>query len=191
MPQSSRGALRHDLLIGPVGFWSAWPSTVMCRDRFVCVADPANPRLRNGRLSLADLRVLPHAAVHFLEGEQDPAGTAMERLGITPTIALTTTGWLPLLFTIAGTDMVAIVPERLARQVSEAAGVTIAEPPFGDVEIAEAAWWHPARATDPALAWLRTILGELATSLASAEIQPGHGHHDHVPERSAESLPGA
>jgi len=54
--------------------------------------------------------------------------------------------------------MVAIVPERLARRVASAAGVAVVEPPFGHVDLVEAAWWNPMRATDPALTWLRGVL---------------------------------
>jgi hypothetical protein len=45
-----------------------------------------------------------------------------------------------------------------------AARVVVAEPPFGRIELAEAAWWHPMRAADPALAWLHAILTEVAQS---------------------------
>jgi hypothetical protein len=41
----------------------------------------------------------------------------------------------------------------------------VAEPPFGRVELVEAAWWHPMRTADPALAWLRTVLAEVTESL--------------------------
>jgi DNA-binding transcriptional LysR family regulator len=71
---------------------------------------------------------------------------------------VTTVGWLTLPFVVAGSDMVAVVPERLARRLAPAAGVAVIEPPFGDVEMVEAAWWHPMRATDPALTWLRGVL---------------------------------
>lgn len=163
---NSRSPLQHDLLIGPVGFWSGGPAQIICRDRFVCVVDPANSRLRDGGLSLADLAVMPHAAVRYPRAELDPVGSALERIGITPDIAVTTAGWLPLPFVVAGTDMVAAVPERLARRVAQAAGVKVTEGPFGRIEMAEAAWWHPSRATDPALAWLRAVLGEITESFA-------------------------
>jgi hypothetical protein len=39
--------------------------------------------------------------------------------------------------------------------------VMVIEPPFGKIELIEAAWWHPTRATDPAHTWLRTILTEI------------------------------
>jgi DNA-binding transcriptional LysR family regulator len=164
LPGSRRGPLQHDLLVATAGFWPGGRPEVICRDRFVCVVDPANPRLRDGRLSLADLAAMPHAVARKSHAELDKVGTELERHGITPTIAMTTTGWLPLPFVVAGTDMVAAVPERLARRVSQAARVTVTPPPFGEIEFVEVAWWHPVRATDPALAWLRGVLSEIAAS---------------------------
>ncbi len=155
-----RGLPGYDLLIAPAGFRPDGQPEVVLRDRLVYLADPANPRLRDGELSLEDLAALPHAAARLPQAEL--AGAALKRLGVTPTVVLTTGGWLPLPFLIAGTDLIAAVPERLARRVSGAAGVTVSEPPFGTVELIEAAWWHPMRAADPALNWLRAIFREAA-----------------------------
>jgi DNA-binding transcriptional LysR family regulator len=158
-----RGLLQHDLLIAPLGYYRpAGQPQVICRDRVVCVADPGNPRLRDGRLTLADLSVLPHAAARLPHAEEDPVQDALDRLGITPRVVLTTAAWLPIPFRVAGSDMVAIVPERLARRLANAAGVAVIEPPFGQVDLVEAAWWHPMRATDPALTWLRGVLNAAA-----------------------------
>jgi DNA-binding transcriptional LysR family regulator len=165
MQESDRGLLQHDLLIGPLGFRFLGRSEVVFRDRFVCIADPANPRLRDGWLSLADLGELPHAAATFGHAMLNPAERALEELGVRRNVQVSTVGWLSLPFVVAGTDLVAVVPERLARRVAAAAGVVVAEPPFGRVELVEAAWWHPMRAADPALAWLRAVLTKAAASL--------------------------
>jgi DNA-binding transcriptional LysR family regulator len=135
---------------------------VIWRDRLVYVADPGNPRLRDGRLSLADLAAAPHAAARLPYGQPDPAAAALARHGITPDVVVTTDGWLTLPFLVAGTDLVAAVPERLARRVAATAGTTAIDPPFGPIELTETAWWHPMRGTDPALSWLRTTLKEAA-----------------------------
>jgi len=111
------------------------------------------------------LAALPHAAARFPDPGSDPAGMALLQRGITPNVVLTTGGWLPLPFLIVGTGLVAAVPERLARRTAAAAGVTIVEPPFGTVELVEAAWWHPLHATDLALTWLRGIVADVAASL--------------------------
>ena len=158
-----RGLLQYDLLIAPLRYYRpAGQPEVICRDRFVCVADPGNPRLREGRLTLDDLSVLPHAAARLPHAEEDPVQEALDRHGITPRVVLTAAAWLPITFRVAGSDMVAIVPERLARCLADAAGVAVIEPPFGHVELVEAAWWHPLHATDPALTWLRGVLSAAA-----------------------------
>ena len=154
-----------DLLIAPVGFRPGGNPEEACRDRFVYVADPANPRLRDGTLTAGDLRALPHAAARVPYPGTDPVAAALGRLGVTPNVVVTTGGWTPLPFLVAGTDLVAAIPERIARRLAPAAGTTIAEPPFQTTELIEAAWWHPMRATDPALTWLRTILHEVAGQL--------------------------
>jgi DNA-binding transcriptional LysR family regulator len=170
MADGDRGLLGYDLLIGPPRLQSSGQPEVVMRDRLVYVADPANPRLRASadgarRLTVEDLAALPHAAARFPDPGSDPAGMALLQRGITPNVVLTTGGWLPLPFLIAGTDLVAAVPERLARRVSGAAGVTVLEPPFGLTELVEAAWWHPLHATDLALTWLRGIVADVAASL--------------------------
>jgi DNA-binding transcriptional LysR family regulator len=155
------GLLGYDVLVAPAGFWTGGQPEVIARDRLVYVADPANPRLRDGTLTAADLQALPHAAARLPHPGANPAAAALERLGITPAVMVTTGGWLPLAFLVAGTDLVAAIPERLARRVCGAAGVTIvtiADPSLAAIELIEAAWWHPMRATDPALTWLRTTL---------------------------------
>jgi len=170
MADGDRGLLGYDLLIGPPRLQSSGQPEVILRDRLVYVADPANPRLRASadgawRLTVADLAALPHAAARFPDPGSDPAGMALLQRGITPNVVLTTGGWLPLPFLIVGTDLVAAVPERLARRTAAATGVTIVEPPFGTVELVEAAWWHPLHATDLALTWLRGIVADVAASL--------------------------
>ncbi|MGH3245939.1 MAG: LysR substrate-binding domain-containing protein, partial [Trebonia sp.] len=140
------------------------------------------PRLRDGRLSVEDLGVLPHAAARLPHAEEDPIQAALDRHGITPNTVVTTVGWLTLPFVVAGSDMVAIVPEQLARRLAGAAGVVVIEPPFGQVELVEAAWWHPMRATDPAHTWLRNILNEIA-ALSLPEQRRGS---DDLPIASAE-----
>lgn len=162
MQESDRGLREHDLLIGPMGFAFPGESELIFRDRFVCIVDPANPRLRNGWLSLEDLGALPHATATFGHSKPNPAERVLEELGVRRHVQVTVSGWLPLPFVVAGTDQVAIVPERLARRVAEPAGVAVAEPPFGLVELIEAAWWHPGRSADPALLWLRDVLRDTA-----------------------------
>lgn len=174
MVETDRGLRDHDLLVAPVGFAFPGESEIIFRDRFVCIVDPANPLLRDGWLSLADLGALPHAVASFGHRGLNPAERALEELGVRRRVQVQVVGWLPVPFVVAGTDLVAIVPERLARRVAEPAGVLVVEPPFGNVELIEAAWWHPTRSDDPALCWLRGILRDTAAGLAPVSVSHPH-----------------
>jgi DNA-binding transcriptional LysR family regulator len=165
MQESDRGLRDHDLLIGPVGFSFPGESEVLFRDRWVCIVDPANPRLRDGWLSLEDIGMLPHAVASFGHVGLNSCERALDELGVRRRIQVRVVGLLPLPFVVAGTDLVAVVPERLARRVAGPAGVLVVEPPFGNIDLIEAAWWHPSRSTDPALGWLRGVLRETAAAL--------------------------
>jgi DNA-binding transcriptional LysR family regulator len=168
LTDGDRGLLGYDLVIVPPRLPSDAPHEVIMRDRIVYVADPANPRLRDGRLTAEDLAALPHATARFDAPWSDPAALVLARYGISPQVVFMTGGWMPLPFLVAGTDLVAAVPERLARRVSGAAGVTIAEVPLGPIELVEVAWWHPLHATDLGLTWLRGVVAEVAASLGTA-----------------------
>jgi DNA-binding transcriptional LysR family regulator len=163
-----RRLYENDLLIGPRGFAFPGESEVIFRDRWVCIVDPANPRLRDGWLSLEDIGALPHAAASLGHPGLNPADRVLDELGVQRRVQVTVTGWLPLPFVVAGTDLVAIIPERLARRVASTAGVLVVEPPFGQLDLIEAAWWHPARSADSALGWLRGVLRDAAAGLAPA-----------------------
>jgi len=169
--ESDRRLREHDLLIAPMGFAFPGESEVIFRDRFVCIVDPANPRLRDGWLSLEDIGALPHAAASFGHSGLNPAERVLEELGVRRRVQVRVVGWLPLPFVVAGTDLVAIVPERLARRVAGPANVLVVEPPFGNVELIEAAWWHPTRSADPALCWLRGVLRDTAAAIKPAAAQ--------------------
>ena len=111
----------YDVLIGPEGFRADGDPEVLLRDRIVYVADPANPRLRDGRLTAEDLAALPHATVRLPQASLVAAaldGSALPRTLWRPRGAgCRCRSWSP------EPTLVAAVPERMARRVSGAAGV--------------------------------------------------------------------
>src|SRR5262249_31440998 len=150
----------------PLGFSFPGESEEIFRDRFVCLVDPGNSRLAGGALSLAAFGELPQAVATFGQREiLNHAEMALAALGVPRHIQVTVEGWLPLPFAVAGTDLVAVAPERLARRVASTAGVVVCEPPFGTIELLEAVWWHATRSGDQAVRWLRSITAEVAALL--------------------------
>lgn len=163
---SDRILLDNDALIAPMGFGFPGLSRPLWKDRMVVLADRSNPRLVDGALGLDDLAALPHAVAAFGPGTLTPVDRVFGELGIDRRIALQVFGFLPLPFVIAGTDMVAVVPEMLARiHLCEQSPLVMVEPPFGEVMLAEGYWFAADRLSDPAHRWLFGRLDAVATEL--------------------------
>ena len=168
---SDRILLEHDALIAPLGFGFPGESRPLWRDRMVLIADRGNERLVEGALTLADLADLGHAVSTFGPGILTPADRVFGELGIERRIALQVAGFLPLPFVIEGTDLVAVVPERLARlHVCPDGPLVLVEPPFDEVVLAEGYWFATDRLSDPAHRWLFARLDELAGELATTAV---------------------
>ena len=77
-----------------------------------------------------DIAGLPLAIATFGQppGQLSAAERVLEALGVLRHVQVTTVGWLPLPFVVAGTDLVAILPERLARRAAATVGVAVCEP---------------------------------------------------------------
>jgi len=164
---SDKVLVDFDALIAPLGFGFPGQSRPLWRDRMVLMADRAHPRLREGRLTVEDLVDVPYAVANFGPGILTPADRAFGELGIDRHVALQVHGFLPLPFVIAGTEMVAVVPEMLARiHLRDDAPVVLVEPPFDDVVLAEGYWFGHDRLSDPAHRWLFARFDELAEELA-------------------------
>ena len=164
---SDRVLLDNDALIAPLGFGFPGVSRPLWRDRMVVIADRANPRLVDGRLTMADLAELPHAVGSFGPGVLTPVDRVFGDHGIERRIALQVFGFLPLPFVIEGTDMVAVVPEKLARMHRREGGAIVAvEPPFGEVVLPEGYWFAEDRLSDPAHRWLFSRLDAVSAELA-------------------------
>jgi DNA-binding transcriptional LysR family regulator len=153
--ESPTALIEYDALIAPLGIGFLGESRPFWRDRMVVIADRANPRLVDGRLTLEDLAELPHAAAGFGPGVLTPVDRAFGELHIDRKIVLQVYGFLPLAFVIRGTDMVAVVPQRLARMlVRDGGSLAVVELPFEELVLAEGYWFGPDRLSDPAHRWL-------------------------------------
>jgi DNA-binding transcriptional LysR family regulator len=153
--ESERVLIEYDALIAPLGFGFPGESRPFWRDRMVVIADRSNPRLIDGALSIEDLAELPHAVAGFGPGILTPVDRAFGELHVDRRIALQVFGFLPLLFVIEGTDMVAVVPEMLARMhLRDGSPLVVVEPAFGEVVLAEGYWFGADRLSDPAHRWL-------------------------------------
>ncbi|MEI2810210.1 MAG: LysR family transcriptional regulator [Nocardioides sp.] len=160
---SGRALVEYDALVAPLGIGFPGDSRPLWKDRMVVVCNAQHPSLQDGRLTLDDLRELPHAIGTFGPGVLTPVDRVFGELGINRRVALEVAGFLPLPFVVQGTDMVAVVPGLLARTFDfPDSALAVVEPPFGDVLLAEGYWFAPDRLSDSAHRWLFARLDETA-----------------------------
>lgn len=162
--------MRRDLIVAPLGFDLPGRTQPIFTDELVCVVARDNPRLTGGALTIDDLRAMPHAVAEFLPAgdRKRPLEVEVEQKGVRGrTVLVQVTSLLTVPFAVAGTDMCAFVPARLARRCLEMLDLVIAGTPLDAVRITEAAHWHPRRAADPAGVWLRRLLHDVAADIES------------------------
>lgn len=158
--------LDYDALIAPLGFGFPGESRPLWRDRMVLLVDGRHHDLENG-LSVEDLARLPHAQATFGPGILTPVDRVFGELDLRRNIQVSVAGWLPLPFVVEGTELVAVVPERLARLHTGGGGPLVqVEPPFARVVLAEGYWFARDRLADPAHQWLFERLDEVEAALA-------------------------
>ena len=135
-------------------------STILLRDPFVVVARKGHPATAQP-LSLEAYAAQHHVLV-------SPRGTtsgALDRIlidfGLKRRLALLVATYLAVPAALAGSDLVATVPHRTARQIAATAEIEILPLPI-DLSMTVSMAWHRRAASDPAQAWFRSLLVDAA-----------------------------
>ncbi|MEN9714926.1 MAG: hypothetical protein RJA35_393 [Actinomycetota bacterium] len=127
-------------------------------DQYVCLADRNNPVLHDGEISWEDFLAAEKAVCNFGRAHLLPPERRMNELGHQLKPHVVTNSYLPLGHIVAGTDLIAIVPSRVARLLPDDSPVVVVQPPFGQVDANLTLWWHPSHNSDPAHVWLRDFI---------------------------------
>ncbi|WP_300680956.1 LysR family transcriptional regulator [Nocardioides sp.] len=171
-----QGLQDADAFIAPRGLGLEAESVDLFEDHFVLVLDPGHRALRHGRLEVDQLARVTWARAELGVDHLNPADRQLSELGLEHGAGVTTRGWLPLPFLVRGTELVAIMPGRLARATAGLAGLATVAPPFGTVRLREALWWHARRDHDPGHRWLRALLVQIGAEVG-VPIESEHGSH--------------
>lgn len=157
-PDAQRDLLKHDFVVAPPGAGLEGESFTLFTDHYVCLLDRDNPALAAGVLSMDAFSSLPLAvrAPGYLH--LTPADQRLRELGVAGNAHVKTSSYLPLPSIVAGTDLIAVVPSRLADRLGPVTGTMTAPTPFDRVEMTEALWWHPSKNSDPSHVWLRDLI---------------------------------
>jgi DNA-binding transcriptional LysR family regulator len=151
-----------DVAIGPLASApDAMDVTPLFTERLVMIARHGHPALK-GSLTLDEFTALSHLLVSPRGDAFGSVDNALRELGRSRRIAITVPHFLAAPFIVGATDLVAVVAERVALRVGEAAGVSMRQLP-----IAVPAWTVglgrlKATRPDPAIDWLVGQISEIA-----------------------------
>ncbi len=127
---------------------------------YAVVARQNHPALQDG-LSLNVFCTLDHVVVSPQgSGFAGPADAALEAVGRCRTVALSTSGFLIVPEVVLQSDMIALIPRRIAEGWSDR--VQVLEPPLTLPGFTIASIWHERTTHHPAQRWLRERLATLA-----------------------------
>lgn len=156
-----------DLVIEPLKIMpaAALPTRRLFSDRWLCCVWEGTTQVGDRMTMDAYLR-LGHLV--YSMGRGQPISLADQHLAqarVPRRIEFTVESFLLAPFLLQGTDLVTLVLERAAPHLRRTAAVRFLEPPLDLPPITEMLWWHPRHTADPAHAWVRARIGEIAAEL--------------------------
>jgi DNA-binding transcriptional LysR family regulator len=138
---------------------------LLFEERFVCLMRRGHPVL-DRRLTPKRFAALEHALVSPLGRTGGVVDAALSELGLTRRVRMLTQHFLVAPFVVARTDLVLTMPERTAREMARHVDLEIVSPPIELPTFQIVMLWHERSHDDPAHAWLRDALAEVAAGSA-------------------------
>lgn len=136
-------------------------------DRWLCCVWAGNSAVGD-QLTLDAYLRLGHLV--YSMGRGQPASIVdqhLERSRLPRRIEFTVESFLLAPFLLEGTELVTVVPERAVPHLRRTADIRVLEPPVALPAITEKLWWHPRQGANPAYAWIRARIAEIAAELVT------------------------
>jgi DNA-binding transcriptional LysR family regulator len=139
-------------------------------ERFVCVLRRNHPALRRRarRLNLETFTSLPHVQIAPRGARGGAVDDWLARHGKTRHVTLRVADFLVAPLVVAETDLLLTVPSRVARVFARSHGLALLEPPGEFPRFSIWQIWHQRRRQEPAHAWLRGMVSQVATDVTDA-----------------------
>ncbi len=127
------------------------------KQRYVCMFRRGH-KLGKAKLSLAEFKAAEHVVVVSEGTGHGKVDELLARRGVQRKVRLTVPHFVAVGHILHGTDMVATVPERLARALADPFDLVCVAHPAPLPEIVINLFWHARLHKDPANEWLRGML---------------------------------
>jgi DNA-binding transcriptional LysR family regulator len=132
---------------------------LLWEEKNVCIAGKRHPLIR-GRLTLREYAEAGHVAVFYKPQGPGVIDTLLAQKGRARRAVVTVPHFTSVPFIVAASDLIATVPERLARTFAPQLGLQVLAAPLAIPPFRLTALWHERLTADPAHRWLRGLLAE-------------------------------
>ena len=143
---------------------------LLFRQRYVVLASADHPRVRNG-LSRKQFEREDHAVFATAGTGHQMIDQELARQGIGRRVALTIPNFVGAAFVVERTDLLMIIPGRLAQLLRGRGEFSIFPLPFKMPDYAVKQHWHERYHHDPGNRWLRGLIAELVAESGTAAQQ--------------------
>jgi DNA-binding transcriptional LysR family regulator len=136
------------------------------RDQFVCLARKGHPEVGR-KLTLERLCAIPHvrAMVHKDSDSGKLIDQALEAHGMRIKIALLVQDSLIVPYVVANSNLIAVLPARLAQGIARQLPIRIWPVPIKLPEQSIALYWHERTHKDAAHEWMRTQISDVCRGI--------------------------
>ncbi|MEY4434273.1 MAG: hypothetical protein RIR16_313 [Actinomycetota bacterium] len=157
--------LRRDVLIASATLGIPGKRQSLFSDSFVGIARKGNPLVKNGSIDAGTLNQAELVQMILGGSGLNQIDLGLAQAGITPKTSISVRSVMTIPFLVTGTDLIGWVPEKLALQYREPLDLEIIETPIQRSALIESVHWHPSKSSDPAIAWLVSMLRKAAEIL--------------------------
>lgn len=138
-------------------------TAALFEERYVCVMRADHPDAKRKALALDRFCALDHALVSPAGGAfHGVTDQALARIGKSRRVTVSVTSFLVLPEILRNSDLIAVVPRRLALH---AEGLVMREPPVEIPGFSKTVAWHERTHHDAGQSWVRALLIDLVTGL--------------------------
>lgn len=132
-------------------------------DDFVVLLDREHPAARLPAFTANHLAEIPHVVVSSSGEDMRYLDEALERQGLRRSIAVRVP-LLSIVLMLVGCDRLAVVPRRVATDLTQICPLTVQDLPFASPRISLAMIWHRRLDNHPAHRWLRDAIRRSAAA---------------------------
>lgn len=138
-------------------------SEKLWEEKNVCIASQNHSLLR-GKISLRQYAEADHVAVFYKDEGQGVIDSLLAQKGFARNSALQVPHFASVPFAVAGSDLIATIPERLAMTFQKQLKLQVLPVPLNLPPFRLAMLWHERFHNDPAHQWLRSLILEQAAA---------------------------